>query len=243
MKDQLKKFWEMISFRTLWDQDEEDDWEDFDTREDYISGSDGRKHTSPVMNPVYIWLIVAALCAVAIAGWQAMSRRHLYTSYKKTASYKGEDISGTSYARLGSDFVKYGADGVTLVNASNETLWSNAYTMQATAFDQCGESILIYELQGNQVLVADKSGVIGQYQTDLPILKGSVASNGVSAFLLKSDSDVLIRLYSPNGTTLAEVKPTLEQTGQPIALDLSEKATRLMVSAAIRNRGCRGSVL
>ena len=64
MKDQLKKLWEMISFRTLWDQDEEDDWEDFDTREDYISGSDGRKHTSPAMNPVYIWLIVAALCAV-----------------------------------------------------------------------------------------------------------------------------------------------------------------------------------
>ena len=42
MKDQLKKLWEMISFRTLWDQDEEDDWEDFDTREDYISGSEGR---------------------------------------------------------------------------------------------------------------------------------------------------------------------------------------------------------
>ena len=144
MKDQLKKLWEMISFRTLWDQDEEDDWEDFDTRDDYISGSDGRKHAGLMMNPVYIWLIVAALCAVAIAGWQGMSRRHLYTSYKKTASYKGEDISGTSYARLGSDFVKYGSDGVTLVSASNETLWSNAYTMQATAFDQCGESILIY---------------------------------------------------------------------------------------------------
>ena len=232
MKDQLKKLWEMISFRTLWDQDEEDDWEDFDTREDYISGSEGRKHASPVRNPLYVWLAVAALCAAAIVGWQAMSRRHLYTSYKKTASWKGEDISGTSYVRLGSDFVKYGADGVTLVNASNETLWSNAYTMQATASDQCGKSILIYELQGNQVLVADKSGVIGQYQTDLPILKGSVASNGVSAFLLKNDSDVLIRLYSPDGSTLAEVKPTLERTGQPIALDLSENATRLMVSAA-----------
>ena len=54
----------------------------------------------------------------------------------------------------------------------------------------------------------------------------------MSAFLLKNDSDVLIRLYSPDGSTLAEVKPTLEQTGQPIALDLSENATRLMVSAA-----------
>ena len=86
MKDQLKKLWEMISFRTLWDQDEEDDWEDFDTREDYISGSEGRKHASPVRNPLYIWLVVAALCAAAIVGWQAMSRRHLYTSYKKTAS-------------------------------------------------------------------------------------------------------------------------------------------------------------
>ena len=33
MKEKLKEFWRQISFKTLWDQEEEDDWEDFDTRE------------------------------------------------------------------------------------------------------------------------------------------------------------------------------------------------------------------
>ena len=230
MKEKLKEFWQMISLRTLWDQDNEEDWEDFDTRDDYISGADERKSSAPAFRPEIVWGVVAVLILIAFAAWYVSSRHHLYTAYKITASYPGEDITGTSYASLGNDFVKYGSDGVTLVSASNETIWSSAYTMQATAFDQCGESILIYEQQGTQVMVADKSGVLGQYQTDLPILKGSVASNGVSAFLMKNDEDTMIRLYAPDGSILAEVKPTLEQTGQPIALDISDDATRLIVS-------------
>lgn len=231
MKEKLKEFWKQISFKTLWDQEEEDDWEDFDTRDDYVSGADDRKGPSlPAFSPVYVWIIVAVLAVIAIVAYQVSSRHHLYTSYKKTASYPSEDITGTSYACLGNDFLKYGADSVTLVSASNETVWSSAYTMQSTAYDQQGDCSLIYEQQGNQVVTVGKTGVIGQFKTDLPILKGSVSSNGVCALLLKSDEDTLIRLYSPDGTTLAEVKPTLEQTGQPVALDLAEGATRLMVA-------------
>lgn len=232
MKEKLKDFFGRFSFRTLWDEDNEDEWEDFDTRDDYVSGADARKNTASSfsLSPAVIWIIVIGLAAVAFAGYQVSSRRHLYTSYKTKASFPGEDITGTSYVRLGNDFVKYGADGITLVNASNETLWSNAYTMKTTVSDSSSEAVLIYEQQGSQAAVADRSGVLGQFETDLPILKGSVAGNGVCAFLMKNDEDTLIRLYSPDGTILAEVKPTLEETGQPVALDLSEGATKLMVS-------------
>lgn len=234
MKEKLKTLWQKFSAGIFPGDEDEDDWEDFDTRDDYISGADqadtDAKKALPSFSPVYVWVIVAALAVAAAAAYQISSRRHMYTSYKVSAAYPAEDITGTSYARLGNDFLKYGADGVTLVDASNTTLWSSAYTMQTTVFDQCGESALIYEQQGSQVVVADKEGLIGQFQTDLPILKGSVASNGVCALLLKNDADTLIRVYSPDGSTLAEVKPTLEQTGQPVALDLSAGATKLMVS-------------
>ncbi len=232
MKEKLKDFFSRFSLWTLWDEDNEDEWEDFDTRDDYVSGADEKKETasSLSLSPTVIWIIVIGLAAAAIAGYQVSSRRHLYTSYKTEGSFPGEDITGTSYVRLGNDFVKYGADGITLVSASNETLWSSAYTMKTTVADSSSEAVLIYEQQGSQVAVADKGGVLGQFETDLPILKGCVAGNGVCAFLLKNDEDTLIRLYSPDGTILAEVKPTLEETGQPIALDLSEGATKLMVS-------------
>lgn len=232
MKEKLKDFFSRFSLWTLWDEDNEDEWEDFDTRDDYVSGADEKKETasSLSLSPTVIWIIVIGLAAAAIAGYQVSSRRHLYTSYKTEGSFPGEDITGTSYVRLGNDFVKYGADGITLVSASNETLWSSAYTMKTTVADSSSEAVLIYEQQGAQVAVADKGGVLGQFETDLPILKGCVAGNGVCAFLLKNDEDTLIRLYSPDGTILAEVKPTLEETGQPIALDLSEGATKLMVS-------------
>lgn len=239
MKEKLKNFWKQLSLKNLWSEEEEDEWEDFDTQEDYISGAEDEKGRSlPYsISPALIWIVVIGLAVAAFAVYQVSSRHHLYTSYKTTASFPGEDITGTSYARLGNDFVKYGADGVTLVNASNETQWSSAYTMQTTVADQCKETILIYEQQGNQAAAANKEGLLGQFQTDLPILKGSVAGNGVSALLLKNGEDTLIRLYSPDGTTLAEVKPTLEETGQPVALDLSEDATRLMVSLVKAGQG------
>lgn len=238
MKEKLKEFWRQISFKTLWDEEEEDDWEDFDTRDDYVSGADERKGISlPAFDPIWIWAIVAALAVIAIVAYQVSSRHHLYTSYKKTSEYPAEDITGTSYARLGSDFLKYGSDGVTLVSPSNETIWSSAYTMKSTAFDQAGDCGLIYEQQGTQIVTVGKEGLIGQFKTDLPILKGSVSNNGVCALLLRNGENTLIRLYSPDGTTLAEVKPTLEQTGMPIALDLAEGATRLMVSMVKAGEG------
>lgn len=245
MREKLKDFFGQFSLRSLWDVDDEDYWEDFDSQDDYISGKEnketgpddesgaesGKKGISlPAFSPYMIWVLVAVLAVIAIVAYQVSSRRHLYTDYKVLGSYKSEDVTGTSYVRLGNDFAKYGADGITLVNASNQTLWSSAYTMQTTVADHSGESILIYEQQGNQVLVANKDSVLGQFSTDMPILKGSVAANGICALLMKNEEDTLIRLFSPDGTTLAEVKPTLEETGQPIALDLSDDATRLMVS-------------
>lgn len=246
MREKLRTLWNWISPASLWDADDEDDWEDFDTRDDYISGAEGGRAggKAPVIfRPALVWGLVFGLAAAAILVYQISSRRHSYTSYRVTASYPAEDISGTSYARLGNDFLKYGSDGVALVDASGSTIWSSAYTMQTTAFDQNGEAALLYEQQGSQVVSLNKSGVLGQFQTDLPILKGSVAANGVSALLLKKDADTLIRLYSPDGTTLAEVKPTLDQTGQPLALDLSRDAVRLMVSMAKVGQGTVDSTL
>lgn len=231
MKEKLKNFFQRFSLKTLFSEEDEDYWEDFDTQDDYVSGQDDREKTGrAVFNPMIVWIIVISLAAFAFIFYQISSRRHLFTSYKVTASFESDDIAGTSYARLGNDFAKYGADGVILVNASDETLWSNGYTMKTTVSDTCGETILIYEQQGNQAAVFDRSGLLGEFETDLPILKGSVAGNGVSALLLKNGQDTLIRLYAPEGTTLAEIKPTLEETGQPIALDLSKVATRLLVS-------------
>ncbi len=232
MKERFQNLLQMLSFRTLWDSQEEDEWEDFDRKDEYISGdeyADSTKRRAGIGTGI-IYLAIITLIIIAVAAYHIMSHYHLYTGYTITESYPSEDIAGTRYAKLGNGFVKYGSDGVTYVDGRNETQWSTAYTMETPTTDLCEEVMLIYEQQGYIVEVVNTEGVLGSYQTDLPILKGVVAKNGVCAMMVKDGKDVRIRIVSIDGTTLAEVHTTLEEQGQPIDIALSSNGQKLMVS-------------
>lgn len=245
MKERLKYLRTLFSFRTMWENQEEEDWEDYDQKDNYISGEgyadDTRERAGLGSGIVYLAIIVLVL--VAILAYLISSRYHLYTGYEVTASYEAEDIAGTRYVKLGNGFIKYGSDGVTYVNGRNETQWSSAYTVETPMTDVSGETMLIYEQQGYAVWIVDTDGVLGSFQTDLPILKGVVAKNGVCALMLKDDQDVRIRLISTDGTSLAQVRTTLEDRGQPLDIALSSNAQDLMVSLAKIGSGTVNSTI
>ena len=232
MKERLGYLRNLFSPRTLWDAQEEEDWEDFDQKENYVSGeeyADESKKLAGIGSGI-VYLAILVLVLVAFVAYHVMSRYHLYTGYSVTASYEAEDIAGTRYEKLGNGFIKYGSDGVTFVNGKNETQWSLAYTIETPMTDVCKDTMLIYEQQGYFVEIVDTDGQIGSFQTDLPILKGVVAKNGVTALMLKDDQDVRIRLVSTDGTPLAEVRSTLEDQGHPLDIALSSNGQNLMAS-------------
>ena len=229
----------------MWEDQEEEDWEDYDQKENYVSGEEFIDETK---NPAglgsgIVYLAILALVVIAVAAYLIMSRFHLYTGYSVAAFYEAEDIAGTRYEKLGNGFIKYGSDGVTYVNGKNETQWSAAYTIETPKTDICQETMLIYEQQGYLIEIINTEGVIGSYQTDLPILKGKVAKNGVALLMLKDDKDVRIRLTSTDGTALAEVRTTMEDQGQPIDAALSSDARRVLVSAVKIGSGTVDSVI
>lgn len=234
MKERFQNLIELLSFRTMWDDQEEEDWEDYDRKEDYVSGDeyadDTRRRAG--ISAELLYMIIAAMVIIAVFAYTVMSHRHLYTGYTITDSYEVEDIVGTRYEKLGSGFVKYGSDGVTYVTGRNETKWSTAYTIETPVTSICSNTMMIYEQQGYTVEVFNSDGVLGSYQTDFPIMRAEIAKNGVAALMLKDGDDARIRLTSTDGTTLAEVKTTLEDQGYPLAMDLSSDAQNLMVSLA-----------
>ena len=232
MIEKLKAWILRLSLNSLWEEEEEDDWEDFDMQDDYISGAeeDTEREAKSGVTPAIVYFVIVILLVMAALSYMVFSHRHLYTGYSVTESYEGADVIGTSYLKIGGNFFKYGSDGVSMVNGRNELIWSNAYTMQTPTVDFTGQTLLIYEQQGYQVYLVDGSGIIGNFITDLPIMRGEVADNGVTALLLKNDRDCLIRMYSREGTQIAEVKSTLEDSGYPTAFDISSDARTLMVA-------------
>ncbi len=64
----------------------------------------------------------------------------------------------------------------------------------------------------------------------MPILKAVCAKNGIAAMMQKYGNDIRIRMSSTDGTSLAEVKSTLEDHGQPVDIALYPNGQKLMVS-------------
>ena len=140
------------------------------------------------------------------------------------------DIDGTEYVMLGKSVMKYSPDGVFCVNTHNEANWSIAYSMQTPAASVCEKTMAIVEQQGNQVYVLNEEGLLGNFETDWPILKARVSAQGVVALVLDEEDATVIELRSSTGEAIAAVKTTVADYGYPLDIAITSNASRMAVS-------------
>lgn len=174
--------------------------------------------------------ICVAVAAVIIFGMWSWSRYKTYTTYEILSTNQRTDTLNTQYAEYNGKILKYSRDGVSCVNLKNEALWSQTYNMQMPIVDICQNSVVVADMQGNEVYVFDEGGLRTQITTLLPIQQVSVSEQGVTALLLSDSSASWISLYDAEGNNLTESRCSLEETGQPMAISISSDGAKLAVS-------------
>jgi len=174
--------------------------------------------------------IFAALVLGLVFGMWSFSRYKTYTTYELLSSNERTDTLNTQYAEYNGKLLKYSRDGVSCVNLKNEAMWSQTYNMQMPIVDICGESVVVADMQGNEVYIFDSAGLRTQITTLLPIQQVSVSSQGVTALLLSDNSASWIYLYDREGTNLAKSRCSLDETGQPLSIGISSDGAKLAVS-------------
>ncbi len=185
-------------------------------------------------------MLVLTLILGAVVFWVAYTvyqRIHLFTDYSVTATAQENDVDGTLYQVLGSHVIKYSHDGVFCVDMSNNMQWSSAYSMQTPISDVSGSYMVIAEQQGKQVYVLNEAGVQGSFETDLPIIRVKISTNGVVALMLDDGDVTWINLVRDNGEAIASVKTSVAESGYPMDMGLSRDAVRMMVSFVHPNKG------
>lgn len=175
-------------------------------------------------------MALGLFAALVIGGFVLYNRMYTYTDYVIVDSYENEAASGSKYESVGKNLYRYNSDGVSCVSRKNELKWSITYNMQAPIADVCGETMVIAEQQGNQVYVVNKEGLVGNFETLLPILKVRVSKQGVVAVVLQEEGVTWVNLYQPDGTSIANDKTTVAESGYPLDIDLSPDGQKLMVS-------------
>lgn len=173
-------------------------------------------------------LLVLAACV--IGGFTLYNQLYTFTDYVIADSIENTVSSGTRYEAVGKNIYRYNSDGISCVTRKNELVWSITYNMQAPIADVCGETMVVAEQQGNQIYVVNEDGLVGNFETLLPILKVRVSKQGVVAAVLQEEDVTWVNLYQADGTSIANDKTTISESGYPLDVDVSPDGEKLAVS-------------
>ena len=177
-------------------------------------------------------IAAALVCLAVLFAWgiQIGLEHQTYDTYEVVRSFERTDTVMTQYTEFGPYVLKYGRDGISCVDSANQLVWSQTYNIQNPVVDVCGDSVAVADENGTDAMVFGKEGLLGSFQTRLPIHRISVSSQGVLACLLEDGEAMRLNLYSSGGDELVSSYFKLQDTGYPMQMSLSADAAKLAVS-------------
>ena len=172
---------------------------------------------------IIIILVIAFLITRLAIHWQ-------YGAYDLNLSDSGENTLVYSYYSVGSNVLKCASDTAFLCDENNNTLWQVNYEMTNPVVEISGDTFIIYDKNGTAVGVYGVNGIIGEFNTDMPIITASVASMGTVAAILDDGNNTRIDYCDSSGEIISTIKTNIESDGYPMSISLSSNGSLLAVS-------------
>lgn len=169
-------------------------------------------------------LIVIIVIAVLVV------QRRTYHNYSVLSSSKNENVQAYGFAQFEDEILKYGTDGVSLLNQKEETVWSEDFQMTNPTVDVCENMAVIADKDATFMYILSKEKVVGTVQTSNPILKARVARTGVVAAILQDNDKTWVNFYAKDGSLIAENQTRIDSPGYPVDIAVSPNGKIIMVS-------------
>ena len=175
-------------------------------------------------------LSIAILVILAICGTWLLMKNQTYGQARKASGYTNELSDTNSYARFADGIVRYNRDGVVFLNRRNEEQWIQPTQLQNPIIEVRENAFAVADSGGNNILVFDKDGLKGEIETTLPIEKIAISDQGIVSAILRNEGAPKIMSYDATGNILVEQQASLNSTGYPVALEISDDGNTLAVS-------------
>lgn len=193
-----------------------------------------REHRLKVLKRTVITIL---LLLVTFSGIGLYMELRQYNDYDVRSSVERADAPATIFTEFEGNILKYNNDGAIYIDDNNELIWNQTYEMSQPSLDICETYLTIYDKGGKQIYILTAKGVVGNIETNLPILQVSIANQGTVAVLMDNHTTGQLALYDINGKELANGAIHGEKGGYPIAIALSNDAIKLAVSMLDINDG------
>ncbi len=150
-----------------------------------------------------------------------------YNSYEVVEETGVQNASMIDYINYRKSLLKYSKDGAVYVDEKGSAIWNETFAMKMPKADVSGDYVAIADLNGNDVYIFDKDGKISNTTLPHKICDIAVAGQGAFAVILESEKENFINLYDKNGEPISEIQTTIDKSGYPMDMDLSEDGEKL----------------
>lgn len=199
------------------------------TEDQADTSKEEKKEKDSSKKSVFILGVVVVAVILIIVGYFIITRR-TYNDYEVLNVTEIDDATSMEYEEYMDNLIKYSKDGISYINKNGETVWVESYAMKMPKAAVEGEYVAVGDLNGNEVHLFNAEGRINSITTPYTIRDIDVASQGVFAVVLDGDSENLINLYDKNGEEIATIRTTIDNSGYPVDITLSEDGKKLFTS-------------
>lgn len=179
---------------------------------------------------IYRSVLVITLLVVVYAAVRIHLDSRTFSDYEVLSSIPREGAEGSVYENYCGNLLVYSKDGMTAFDKKGTKLWNQPYEMQNPIVKISGEYVAVGDYRGSIIYIMNLDGLAGEVNTDMIIQDFELSEKGVVTAVLDNSDTTLIRLLSPEGVTIADLRTSMEDNGYPMAVSLSQDNLKLGVS-------------
>ena len=202
----------------------------------YVSGSEETRKENERRNSerkknrtTAIMVVLALVVIIGVAVFVYMKMRN-FKGIKVIQSSETTFDSNANYIEFGVNLLKYTPDGVSYINENGDTVWTAGDDFDVPIAAVCEEYAVVADKGGNLVAVFNEEGQVSSVDMPYSICDIDVAAQGAFAVILESDETNYIYMYDKNGNVVYEMKTSIDKSGYPMDITVSEDGKKLFTS-------------
>ncbi len=175
-----------------------------------------------------IVIIFVVVTVIATAIYRYANR--IYNDYEVEASKERNDSKSMTYQSYNDDMMlKFSNDGITVLDAKGQDVWSAGYNMKNPRVVSKGEYIAVADIGNKQLVIYDGKGNKDEVEILNPISMVDISAQGIAAVVLEDEMVNYIRIC--DGSNLySEIKTRIAVDGYPVDISISDDARKLVTS-------------
>ena len=177
-----------------------------------------------------LFVVLLVLAIVAGTVYYVYTHVREFQGYKVLLSTDTIYEPNAEYTEFGGNLLKYTPEGVSYIDANGNVVWTAGADMKVPIASTNGDYAVVADKGGNTVRVFNTEGAVSDLVMPYKILDVDVASQGAFTVILESDVTNYINMYDKNGNAVYEMQTSIDKSGYPLAIAISDDGQKLVSS-------------